>query len=106
MITITFPSPPPAQPMPPIQLGEKYVLLLKADLTTPAWSWEMGPSGLFNGKKYANYRTALSDNSWQPMVTHTIDPITAVLLGLVTIEELQGSLPDGFIALLNLLNPK
>ena len=66
-------------------------------------TWEHSYGSYTNKREYASMASAIS-SGMQPCVNVTMDPITAVLLGLVTTDDLKGAMPDGFVALLNLLN--
>ncbi len=79
-------------------LGERYLLILPGKVHV----FELESYGF---RKVADYPSVQSahNSAYQPTVYHTMDPITAVALGLVTPEDL-GGISEGFRALLNLLN--
>ena len=97
MISLTAPPPPP----PTTCIYEKVVLVASPSCV---WAWDYSYGSLNKKERFSSLSAAVSSGS-QPCITTTIDPITAVQLGLVTVDELKGQMPDGFVALLHLLKP-
>lgn len=95
-INTPVPPVPVANPPPPIVLVERLILAVAAR----AWTWE------FNGGICSNRQLlpiAAAYAMYQPTLFHHIDPITAVVRELVTVEELEGHYPPGFVSMLQLL---
>ena len=78
--------------------------MLVADPTARVWTWDYN-GGVFTNKQMHLSLSAASYAGSQPAVTTTVDPLTAIRMGLVTVDELKGYYPDGFVALLHLLKP-
>jgi hypothetical protein len=72
------------------------------------WSWTVSGGVLGDRRTHSSFGSAVNDRQAysSAVIAHTFDPITAISLGLITIPELRGHYPDGFIALLEMLKPQ
>ena len=86
------------------QINIEEIYILSTTPTGPAWTWQNSPSGFHNKRKHAGYSHAYQSlGHWQAAIVHHIDPISAIVLGMMTIDELRGFYPSGFTALLDML---
>lgn len=78
---------------------EEYAILA---MPGGAYSWRITASGFSDKMWHVSFENAMSRGVYNQSICHTIDPVTAVAIGLMTVDELVGY-PEGFKALLNLL---
>jgi hypothetical protein len=85
-----------------INVDEVYVLIPKPG--GKCWTWKNSPSGFVDKREYSNVSNMMSAMGYSTVaVQHTLDPITAISHGLITVDDLVGLYPPGFTALLNVL---
>ena len=88
--------------MPSVNLDEVYILA--TGQSGPCWTWKNSPSGFHSKQQHPSYSQAMQAQGYsQGVIYHTLDPISAIVLGLITVDELRGFYPSGFTALLDML---